>query len=508
MSEISKTTVWQVPETLVKKSPLPTHVDTCVIGAGIAGLSVAYHLLRMGQKVAVIDRGDIGAGQTAATSAHLTNVLDERVSRIVSRRGAEVAKLATQSHAAAIDSIEEIALREGIQCDFRRVDGYLFSHNGLSDQLKEEFEACEKVGMDVQMLEQMPIGTLGGSACLKFGRQAQFQPLEYLEGLAQAIEKLGGKFVLNTPVKGVAGDGPHKVETNDGWIIEAQNVVVATNSPITNLFALQTKQAPYTTYIVGFRIPSSTIAEGLYWDTAEPFHYVRTVKGEDSDWLIVGGEDHKSGQEKDHELRFTRLERWGRERFGITGPVERRWSGQVMQTLDGLAHIGHNPGSAKSMYVVTGDCGNGLTHGALAGILISELIQHGKHAWQTVYSPSRMPIGGLGTFLSEGANVALQYTSWLTPGEVSSEDDVQPGTGAIVRSGFKKIAVYREEDGTLHKCSASCPHLGAIVQWNAVEQTWDCPAHGSKFDCEGHVLNGPANSDLKQMEVAETANNG
>jgi nitrite reductase/ring-hydroxylating ferredoxin subunit len=285
-------------------------------------------------------------------------------------------------------------------------------------------------------------------------------------------------------------------------VARADAVVVATNSPVNDRVKIHTKQAPYITYALALAAPPG-LTRALYWDTHDPYHYVRLghARGH-QEQLIVGGEDHKTGQAHDHAERFARLERWARERFPTAGPVTHRWSGQVMETVDGLAFIGRNPGE-DNVYIATGDCGMGITHGTIAGLLLSDLILKRDNPWAELYAPGRKRLGALGAFLRESLNVALQYASWVTPGEVSSAAEVQPGSGAILREGLRKRAVYRDEQGGLHVCSAVCPHLGGIVTWNAAEQTWDCPLHGSRFDCRGKVVNGPANSDLQPVPQAE-----
>jgi Rieske Fe-S protein len=181
--------------------------------------------------------------------------------------------------------------------------------------------------------------------------------------------------------------------------------------------------------------------------------------------------------------------------------VEFRWSGQVMETIDGLAFIGRNPLDEADVFIVTGDSGMGMTHGTIAGILLTDLILGRENPWETLYDPARKTLGAAGEFAKENLNVLRQYGDWLTGGEVASVEAVQPGTGAILRRGLTKVAAYRDEQGVLHERSAICPHLGCIVAWNEAEKTWDCPCHGSRFDRHGTVLNGPANSDLSPVEA-------
>jgi Rieske Fe-S protein len=245
------------------------------------------------------------------------------------------------------------------------------------------------------------------------------------------------------------------------------------------------------------------------WDNLDPYHYIRLQPNPQSDeentgrahdLLLVGGEDHKTGQADDGEERFDRLEHWTRHRFPVLESIEHRWSGQVMETIDGLAFIGRNPLDSDNVYIATGDSGMGMTHGTIAGILLSQLISGNDHPWRTLYDPSRKTLRAAGQFARENLNVAAEYGAWLTPGDLNSEDEIPPGSGAVLRQGLNKIAVYRSESGELTRLSAACPHLKCVVAWNAVERTWDCPCHGSRFACDGTVLNGPANSNLSPLD--------
>jgi Rieske Fe-S protein len=268
--------------------------------------------------------------------------------------------------------------------------------------------------------------------------------------------------------------------------------------PINNLLAIHTKQAPYMTYVIGARVPPGSVPPVLAWDTGDPYHYIRLH----DNLLIVGGEDHKSGQAHDSPKRYRTLESWARQRFPMMQEVEFNWGGQIMETIDYVAFIGHNPFDHENIYIATGDSGMGLTHGTIAGMLLCDLILGRKNPWEKLYSPARVPVKAAGEFAREDLNMAAQYADWLTPGDVKSLDEIGRDSGAIVRHGFEKLAVYRDADGTLHERLAACPHLGCIVHWNPGEQTWDCPCHGSRFDAYGKVINGPANRDLGLVERA------
>jgi glycine/D-amino acid oxidase-like deaminating enzyme/nitrite reductase/ring-hydroxylating ferredoxin subunit len=485
--------------------------DVGIVGAGIAGLTTAYLLAREGRTVIVIDDGQPGRGQTGVTTAHLSYELDNLYGEIVRLHGREGARLAYHSHRAAVDRIEAIAQLEGIACDFERVSGYLFPADRHGPkEIDAELEAAKAAGVVVQRLDAAPVRGFYSGACLHFPRQAQFHPLKYVDGLAAAFTRLGGRVYSGTRATSATGGTPAVVETAAGPSLTADALVVATNVPFNDRVAIHTKQAPYHTYVVGARVAPGAITHALYWDTDDPYHYVRLhrVSGtalatgtpdETLDILIVGGEDHKAGQAQDAERRFANLEAWMRQKFPAAREVEYRWSGQVMESQDGLAFIGRNPMDADNVYVATGDSGQGLTHGTIAGILLTDLIAGRSNPWTDLYDPSRVRTGAAGEFVKENVNVALQYASWLTGGEVSSVEDIPAKSGAILREGLMKVAVYRDETGELHRRSAVCTHLGCIVAWNPAASTWDCPCHGSRFDAKGVVVNGPARTDLKPV---------
>lgn len=480
-----------------------TQTDVVIVGAGIAGLTTAYFLTREGKKVVVIDDGLIAGGETSRTTAHLANAVDDRFYEIERLHGADGARLAAESHTQAIQTIERIVSEENIDCDFARLDGYLFAPPDEDSQkeLDDELEAAHRAGLtNVEKVGRAPIKDFDTGAALRFPRQGQFHILKYIAGLARAIERDGGKLYSNTQAVKFTGGADASVETSGGFKIKANAIVVATNSPVNDLVSIHTKQSAYRTFVIGVRVPKDSVTKALYWDTLDPYHYVRVQEEDGYDVLIVGGEDHKTGQADDADGRYAKLEGWTRARFPMMETVEFRWSGQVMEPNDYVAFIGRNPSDADNVYIATGDSGMGMTHGTIAGILLNDLINGRENAWASLYDPSRVTTQPASEFIKENLNVAAQYTDWLTGGEVSSVDEIKFGEGAILRRGLSKVAVYRDEDGALHERSAVCTHLGCIVAFNSSERTWDCPCHGSRFGTDGHVINGPAISELASVE--------
>ena len=478
--------------------------DVCVVGAGIAGLTTAYLLAKEGRRVTVLDDGLTGGGETGRTTAHLASALDDRYYNLQRLHGEDGARLAADSHAAAIDRIERIVRDESIVCDFERVDGYLFlPPNGDLSELDRELDAVHRSGLrDVTRVDRAPVTSFDTGPCLHFPRQGQFHIVRYMQGLAAAAMRHGVVIHNGTHAHTFHGGDTARVETDRGTV-RARAIVVATNSPVNDRVTMHTKQAAYRTFVVAGRVPRGSMPTVLLWDTLDPYHYVRIQRGSDpsdNDVLIVGGEDHKTGQADDGEERFARLEAWTRERFPQIRGFEYRWSGQVMEPVDSLAFIGRNPSDHDNVYVATGDSGNGMTHGTIAGLLITDLIAGRENPWARVYDPSRTPLKAAKEFAGENVNVAAQYVDLVTPGDVTDPGQVAPGQGAVIRRGITKIAVYRTPDGELHERSAICTHLGCVVRWNSLETTWDCPCHGSRFGIDGHVVNGPALSPLSKPD--------
>jgi glycine/D-amino acid oxidase-like deaminating enzyme/nitrite reductase/ring-hydroxylating ferredoxin subunit len=472
-------------------------------------MTTAYLLARAGRAVVVLDDGPIGGGETGRSTAHITAALDDRYCEIEKLHGEEGAKIAAESHVAAINRIESIASLEDIDCDFERLDGYLFLGGGDDRKvLEEELEATHRAGLsDVEMVERIPVQSFDSGPALRFPRQAQFHPLKYLNGLARAIMRDGGQLFSGAHAESIEDGEPCSVTTTSGHVITADNVVVATNSPVNDWVILHTKQSAYRTYVIAARVPRGSIPRGLYWDTPDPYHYIRLQEvdplldpARNQELLIVGGEDHRTGQANDADERFKSLEEWTRQRFPMISNIDFRWSGQILEPVDYMAFIGKNPGTDQHIYIVTGDSGNGITHGTVAGILLTDLIMGRKNPWSKLYDPSRVTLRATTEFLKENLNVAGQYAEWATGGDVDSYDQIAPGTGAVIRRGMTKIAVYRDDQGNFHEHSAVCTHLYCIVDWNSAERTWDCPCHGSRFDPYGNVVNGPAITPLAEVK--------
>ncbi|KAH7278173.1 hypothetical protein KP509_38G028100 [Ceratopteris richardii] len=481
--------------------------DVVIVGAGISGLSVAYNLVKEGKKVVVLEAKARGSGMTGRTTAHIMAWNDDFYYKISKQHGVDFCKLVGDSHRAAIDFVAQTVNEEGIDCNFSKVDGYLFPHEHTDKVIQEilykEFETAKIAGFDVKM-----VNLNGDPACGKitdailFPGNGDFHPLMYINGLARAIVKRGGKIYEQSRV---TKNEEHKVITEDGVNVTADVVVLATNSPLNHNLEIHARQEAQRTYVIGFRIKKGSVKKAQWWDTCVPYHYVRTEQKEDYDVLIVGGNDNASGIKADDYVKlspFISLEKWTRERWTAAEDILYTWTGQVYEPIDSLHLIGQAPiPTYGSNYIVTGDSGQGMTGGTIAGILIKDLILKRENPWANVYSPKRLPPLDKSTLQTTAEIVDHTVKGYITNRTPMGSDsidieDLVPDSGAIKQQGLNKVAIYKDKNGKLHKYSAVCSHMKCIVQWNPIDKTWDCPCHGSIFDAFGRCVNGPAKVDL------------
>ncbi|MEK7255016.1 MAG: FAD-dependent oxidoreductase [Bacteroidota bacterium] len=488
--------------------------DAVVVGGGMGGVVTAYLLAKEGLKVAIVEDGNIGSGETGRTSAHLASAVDEHFVELIETFGKEKAAIAIASHAAAIDEIEKIASEENIHCFFQRVPGYLFLHpSDKMENLEKEMKAALELNLPVSFVDEVPGIQDVPMPALRFKNQGEFHPLLFLAGVCQKIIALGGSIFTSTHASKVSGEG---IETDTCFKISAKHIVVATNTPFNNRVAIHTKQMAYRTYVIGALMEKGMMPHALFWDTGDmdskwrthPYHYIRVVSYNDHhDLLLVGGEDHKTGQADAEEIteaeRFNRLIGWLRQHIPAAQEVVYQWSGQIMEPVDGLAFLGRNPMDEDNVYIITGDSGNGLTHTVAGAMLIRDLILGRKNPAEEVFNPSRFKFSSLGAYVGEQANVAAQFADYFTKDEVDAAAELAFGEGAVASIQGKKAALYRDELGKLHAFSAICPHLKCVLDWNPVEKSFDCPCHGSRFTCKGVLVNGPANSDLEVIKIED-----
>lgn len=498
--------------------------DVCVIGSGITGIHVAYELVRRGKNVVMLEARAVLAGESGRTSGHLNNDLDDGYLGIAEKFGEDGAKIAAESHGWARDHVGEIARELGIECEYRKLAAYDISQypvgaKGYQEEMKElreEAEMQRKVGMQTTFDENLKVrgwtGQIDQRGGMVVGNQATFHPTRYLAGVLSWLKKQPNfqcythTRVMSVSEKGVEllglGHKSVEIQTEAGHTVKAENVVEATCVPLQKLSIIVELEF-HRTYCIAIRVPKGSVEDCLLYDNAEAYKYVRLTECDDKDdYMVVGGCDHKVGQE-DTRPRFGELEQWTRERFPQAGSVDYKWSGQIFDPVDYMAYIGKNQGNDK-IYIVTGDSGDGLTHGVIAGRLIADEIEGKENKWAKLYNPKRVSsvVKSAGHMIKHDLQINAQYKRFLQS-DITDIEDLVPGSGGVLnptKSG--PVAVYKDENSKVSTFSAVCPHLHGVVCWNQTEKSFDCPVHGSRFSSEGVCVNGPAKANLKPVDSA------
>lgn len=479
-------------------------VDVAIVGAGITGITTAYLLKKAGLRVALLERARCGGVDTAHTTAHLTAVPDLRLYKLEDRFGSQAAKAVWDAGTTALNRIHSIVEAENIACHFRWCSGYLHasSHSYDTALLLRDAACAQTLGIPAEFRPSIPLFQLPGIA---FPQQAMFHPHEYLAALLAVIPGNGSHVFEDSAVLETE-KFPRSVETKKGRVLY-DHLVVATHNPVTGNYSLlqaslfQTKLALYTSYALGARLSAHPWPEGCFWDTEDPYHYLRLEPIAGGTYAIYGGEDHKTGQASDTVASYQRLEENFRRIFP-EAEIDARWSGQVIETNDGLPYIGE---IADRQFVATGFAGNGMTLGTLSAIMALDAIQGRYNPWQSLFEPHRKPHsgGGMLNYLRENKDYPRQLIyDRFAPTEAATLSELETGDGRIVRLGKRKLAAHRNEAGEIMLCSAICTHLQCTVAWNAAEQTWDCPCHGSRFRPDGQVISGPAEDALTRFSPA------
>ena len=498
--------LWRATHQLRSFPPLSADLaaDVAIVGGGISGLTAAVILSRAGKRVVLLERDCIGSGETGNTTSHLTEAVDGSYQRIAKDFGAEGARLVARASRDAIDWIER-SICDRVQCGFQRLPGYLYTEREVDlEWLADELDAARLAGCDVAWDDHPPV-PFETRGAIRWNNQGQVHATVYLDALVDEAVANGVQIFETTRVVGVHDDEPCRVETGSGTV-RANHVFVAANVPVNNRVFLHTKIAAYRSYAIAGQIGAPEAA-ALLWDTDSPYHYTRWQRVGGRSYLIVGGEDHKTGADVDTEACYGRLLTYARQRYGVSD-VAFRWSGQIIEPADGLPFIGRNALS-QHVYVATGYSGNGMTFGTVAGMLVGDQILGKPNLYVELFDATRIkPLASAYDYVKENVQVAVRLiTNRLT--SINVEDQpvqaLRPGDGGIFESDEGKVAVCRDANGVIHACSAVCTHLGCDVGWNEAEQTWDCPCHGSRFSPAGTVINGPAVSDLRTIPVTTLA---
>lgn len=505
MAKIDTTPYWQTsgPMPRFPRLDADLRADAAVVGGGIAGLTAALLLAEAGKSVVLIERGRLAAVDTGHTSAHLTMVTDLGMTDLVSSIGRDHAQAVWDAGLAAIAQIDALVQEYDIACGFAWVPGYLHAPvGGSSDhgaRLKEEAGTAGELGFDATFVDHVPF--IGGAG-VRFEHQARFHPRQYLAGLARAAVARGVRLFEQTAAEEFS-ETPLSIKAN-GCLVSCDDVVLATHTPLMGNTTLasatlfQTKLALYTSYVIAGRIEKGRVDDALFWDTADPYHYLRLEPHAGHDLVIFGGEDHKTGQVSDTEACYGRLARTASALLpGLE--ITHRWSGQVIETPDGLPYIGE---TASHQFASTGFSGNGMTFGTLSGMMARDRVIGRSNPWQDLFDTGRVKIrGGAWDYVRENKDYPYYLMRDRFAGAEGRDLRAVPrGEGRILERDGAKVAASRDSRGVVTVRSAVCTHMGCLVEWNTAERTWDCPCHGSRFMPNGDVIAGPAESPLPEPD--------
>lgn len=498
---MKKQSLWLDTETSPEYPKLTgeIEVDVLIVGAGITGITTAYLLKKAGCRVAVVDQYSVGGGETGHTTAHVTYVTDTRLSELVKGVGKQGAQALWDAGLHAMYQIEEIADELKIDCDLQRVPGYLFAAldkdaQSEKESLNDDALLAAELGFDASLIDADPLFL---RPAIRFANQLKFHPLKYVAAVARAIPG-GGSYIFGQTSGSDIDAEKHELRTDDGCI-RYNTLVAATHVPIQgerNTFGaalFQTKLAAYSSYAIEASI--DCVPASLFWDTNDPYLYLRFDRQPDGCSIIIGGEDHKTGQEENTEECYERLESTLKRYFPSARP-RHRWSGQVLETPDGLPYIGE---VGQRQFVATGFSGNGMTLGTFGAMMIRDAITGKANAWNDLFSPHRKAITSAWEYLRENKD----FPTYLIKEHLrppASLEEIPRNSGGIVKIDGKKCAVYLDEHGKKTVLSPVCPHMGCVVGWNDAEKTWDCPCHGSRFTSHGDLMSGPAESGLEPHE--------
>ncbi|WP_121352581.1 FAD-dependent oxidoreductase [Flavisolibacter nicotianae] len=479
--------------------------DVLIVGGGITGVTTALLLQKAGKQCLVAEAQNLCFGTTGGTTAHINTFLDTSYDMIRSGFGADAARLIAGATNRSRDLFQQHVEDYRIDCGFEEKDAYLYAvEEKQVAELDKIYTSSREAGVAVEYVDRIPVPVPFLKAIV-YRRQAQVHPTRYVQALGKAFEALGGTIFENCPVESVdkKGDLLH-VKTGQG-VLMAKALVYATHIP-PGINLLHFRNAPYRSYAIAVTLNEGVYPNALAYDMFDPYHYYRTQNIDGTNYLIVGGEDHKTAHEANTEACFNKLVAHVRQLFDVAA-VTHRWSSQYFEPADGLAYIGHLPGNPDNVYVATGYGGNGITYSHIAAITLTDLLTKGESEYADLFRPERMkPVAGFEAFVKENADVVTQFVAKRISAEkISGFAEIAPGEGRLVSYEGERIAVYKDESGKIYALNPVCTHAKCVVDWNGAEKSWDCPCHGARYDLDGNVLTGPARKNLQRIELEDLA---
>lgn len=472
-------------------------VDVAIVGGGITGVTAALLIASDKRRVALLEADRFGAGTSGANSAQVSTVPDAGYLALLRRCGVDAGREYISRCVAALEFMDWLVGAEKIDCSWARVPAFWFSESSDDlDRLQDEARAADHLGQECGMVRDVPLpwSTAGG---LAIPRQALFHPLRYLLGLSRVARARGAQLYEYTPVLAWEETGAEVVLRTPETEVRARELILATHTPL-GVNLLHTELMPVQSYILAMSVPRA-LPEGLFWDTDQPYHYLRPAQLGAQPLVIVGGADHQTGHERNPQSRFVQLVEYVRPRLG-TASIGGWWSAQLYEPADGLPYVGRSP-LARHVYVATGFAGVGLVQGTMAAMELAALFRGEARDMPSIpWKATRLSLAAAPRLIAAGVDLATHWVGdRIAPSDGRSLEEVPNGEGRILRVDGQRCAIYRDENGRLHMLSAVCAHLGCMVRWNDSARTWDCPCHGARYAPTGEVLQGPALSGLARI---------
>jgi glycine/D-amino acid oxidase-like deaminating enzyme/nitrite reductase/ring-hydroxylating ferredoxin subunit len=482
----------------------PTTFDVIIAGAGITGITTALELQKAGLSVMVAEAQTIGFGTTGGTTAHLNTFMDTPYHVIAQKFGKSDAALVARAAQDALQLIRSNVETYSIDCGYKELSAHIFSQDDKQgSELESIFDSSRECNVAVERTTEIAIPVPFEKA-LEFTGQATFHPGRYLNRLAEVFREGGGQILENCRITNVEEGEPHQIISSLGNF-KARHFIYATHVP-PGVNLLHFRCAPYRSYAIAVKLrDENAYPDKLVYDMYDPYHYYRTQEIDGEKYLIVGGEDHKTGHEANTEGCLRKLEAHVRKYFDVK-EVTHQWSSQYYEPNDGLPYIGTLPGHPDNMYVATGYGGNGMIYSNVAAMTLTSLITGVEHDYISLFDPNRIKIvAGFSNFVKESADVVGKLIGKILPDEKLHElADLAPGEAKVVNYDGDKVAIYKDEQGKVFAVNSACTHIKCDVAWNNAEQSWDCPCHGSRFSKTGEVLTAPARKDLEQINIQTT----
>ncbi|HET9458359.1 MAG TPA: FAD-dependent oxidoreductase [Sphingomicrobium sp.] len=472
-------------------------VDVAIIGGGIVGVSTARALKDRGLSVALIEARRVGRGVSGRATAKVTSQHGLRYTTIRDKFGEEEARLYAEAQEAGLRAIGEMVERFGLDADFERKPAFVYTREEKSvDALEKEVELAKQLGLPASLTRDtgLPYDVLGA---MRWDNQAQFHPVKYVAGLAATIPGKGCHVFENSRVTDWE---PGRVKTARGGV-KARHVMMATNLPLGMTGGYFATNFPMAEPMIA--APLRTDLRGFYINAEQPGHSIRTHRRGGQLYAVCAGPHSRPGHNDEMEKNFADLEHWLTSNFDA-GPVESRWVNEDYSPMDGAPFVGWSSSDEKDRYLVaTGFGAWGFTNGAAAAMLVADLVEGKENPWAKLFDATRIkPVAGAKTFAKENAKTAADLVGGHFSSMPKSVEEVAPGQAAVLNVDGDDIAVFRDEQGEVKAVSAVCTHMGCILGWNAIDRTWDCPCHGSRFSLAGDVIAGPAVSPLDRKQPA------